>query len=295
MKARGFCDWKFLFAAVFCSVLFLIPVGGFAQEEKEESVLDKVQWQAGPVVAEMDGIAEIQLPAGYVFANGSDTRMLMEAMGNPASDTEVGFIAPESMEWFVVFEFDDVGYIKDDEKDSLDADAIIDSIREGTEASNKARRDAGYPGLSVEGWEVKPQYNEVTKNLEWAIRAKDDEGDIIINHNTRILGRKGVMRATLVANPDIFTSVLPTYRDKLDGFSFMSGHKYAEYTKGDKIAKFGLAALVAGGAGAAAAKFGLFKLLGKFGKFILIGIVGLFAGFRKKIANLFGRGSRGEA
>ena len=44
--------------------------------------------------------------------------------------------------WFVVFDFSDMGYVKDDDKDELDAKAILASIKEGTEASNKVRKRA---------------------------------------------------------------------------------------------------------------------------------------------------------
>jgi len=213
--------------------------------------------------------------------------MLMEAMGNPASNEEVGFFAPNSLEWFVVFEFDEVGYIKDDEKDTLDAEAMLESIREGTEQSNKIRREKGFPGLKIVGWEVEPHYNDLSHNLEWAIRAQNDDGSLVLNHNTRLLGRKGVMKATLVVNPEIFSNVLPEYRSNLDNFAFKSGEKYAEYRQGDKIAKYGLTALVAGGAGAAAAKFGLFKFIGKYFKIIIIGLLAFLAAIWKKIMGLF--------
>jgi uncharacterized membrane-anchored protein len=40
----------------------------------------------------------------------------MEAMHNPVSGTELGFIAPAGSNWFAVFEFSESGYIKDDER-----------------------------------------------------------------------------------------------------------------------------------------------------------------------------------
>jgi len=258
-----------------------------AQGEEEENVFQKVQWQYGPSIAEIDEWAEIQVPEGYVFANGSDTRMLMESMGNPASNREVGFFAPDTLEWFVVFEFDKVGYIRDDEKNNLDAEAILSSIRKGTEKSNKIRKEKGFTELNIVGWEVKPLYNETTHNLEWAIRAQDDNGAIILNHNTRLLGRRGVMRVTLVVDPQKLSSVLQSYRTQLNEFSFKSGQDYAAFIKGDKIASYGLTALVAGGAGVAAAKFGLFKILAKFGKVIFIGILAFIGAFWKKIKSIF--------
>jgi uncharacterized membrane-anchored protein len=263
-------------------------------EEKEENVYDKVQWQGGPSDADIDKWAKIHVPAGYVFANAADTRMLMEAMGNIVSNEEVGFFAPDNLAWFVLFEFDAVGFIKDDDKDSLDADAILDSIRRGTEEGNKIRREKGFSGLTIVGWEVDPSYNENTHNLEWAIRAQDDNGEFIVNHNTRILGRKGVMRLTLVVDPQELSAVLPLYRTSMNNFSFQSGQKYAEFIKGDKIAQYGLTALVAGGAGAAAAKLGLFKIIGKFGKAIVVAIIAFFAALWSRIKRLFARKKESE-
>ena len=141
----------------------------------------------------MEDIAEIRLPGGYVFANKADAQTLMEAMGNIVSNNELGLMAPETFAWFVVFEFSDVGYVKDDEKNELDSDAMIESIRKGTEESNKFRTDRGFTAIHVLGWETTPHYDDLTHNLEWAIKLKDDNGDLILNHNTRILGRKGVM------------------------------------------------------------------------------------------------------
>ena len=59
----------------------------------------------------------------------------------------------------------------------------------------------------------------------------------------------------------------------------------AEWVSGDKVAAYGLAALVAGGAGAAAVKVGLFaslaKVIAKGGKAIVLLLIGLGAGLKK--------------
>jgi len=68
----------------------------------------------------------------------------------------------------------------------------------------------------------------------------------------------------------------PKYKDSLAGFNFKTGNTYAEFRQGDKLAGYGLTALVAGGAAAVAVKTGLFKYIGKFLIFILAGIAAFF-------------------
>ena len=233
-----------------------------------------VTWQKGPSVGQLGINAEVKIPEGYLFANARDTRTLMEATKNPVSNTELGFIAQENEEWFVVFEFDDAGYIKDDEKSSLDADAILKSIKEGTEEANKERVRRGWPTLNTLGWETPPRYNEITHNLEWATKS-ESEGFLVINHNTRLLGREGVMRVTLVTDPDTLAETLPKFKTMLDGFEFKDGHRYAQFTAGDKTAAYGLTGLIVAGGAAAAVKTGAFKWLWKVLVAAVVGISGL--------------------
>jgi len=246
--------------------------------QTQDSLAERVKWQKGPSVGVLGEIAKIQVPEGYVFAGASDTKILMEAMQNPISGRELGFVAPANLDWFVVFEFDDVGYVRDDEKSSLDPDAMLESLKAGTENANKERQRRGWPSLTILGWEQKPHYDERTHNLEWAIRG-ESEGNPLINYNTRILGRGGVVRVTLVTDPPALSSTLPKFKTVLGDFSFKQGHKYAEFRQGDKMAQYGLSALVVGGATAVAVKSGAFKWLWK------LGVVGAIAalGFIKKL------------
>jgi uncharacterized membrane-anchored protein len=124
--------------------VFFAAATAYAQQNTEvESVFKSVKWQIGPCVSVLGDKAEIRVPEGYVFADGNDTRRLLEVMHNLPSGIELGFLAPKSLEWFLIFEFQESGYIKDDEKNSLDADAILKSLREGTEKANQEKAKRG--------------------------------------------------------------------------------------------------------------------------------------------------------
>lgn len=256
----------------------------------------KVNWVSGPSVVALGDQAELTLRTGHAFANAKDTQALMGAMGNSVSGREVGLIRPESKDedWILVFDYHSVGFVKDDEKDKIDKDALLKGISEGTEEANKARKAKGIPGLHVTGWYEEPHYDSATHNLVWALRAKDDAGGEVVNYNMRILGRDGYMSVTLVDEPAKLAASKPVADRVIQSFAYRTGKQYAEFRSGDKIAQYGLAALIAGGAGAAALKLGLFaslwKVIAKGGKAIVLLIVAGIAGLRKAIAAAMGRG-----
>jgi uncharacterized membrane-anchored protein len=271
--------------AVLLTLAAILPLPALAKRGEDKT---EINWVTGPATGTLEGWAEVKVPEGYMLANGDDTRRIMQAMGNLTSGNEVGFMAHTNIftasnsTWFILFEFDEVGYIKDDEKKDLQADAMLESMKKQSEESNKVRRRNGFSGLTIVGWEQPPHYNEQTHNLEWSLKAKDDEGELVLNHNTRLLGRKGVMKATLVVDPSKLAEVMPDFNARIADFEFKSGQKYSEFRQGDKIAKYGLAALVAGGAAAVAVKTGLLQ---KLIKPILFGVAALGA----FLANLFKR------
>lgn len=233
-----------------------------AQEKDGASVLDQIPWQTGPRRAALGLQATIELKAGYRFANRDGARMLMEALENPVSGDELGVVLNPNEGWYVMFEWDECGYVKDDDGRNLDADALLKSIRAGSEAANKERKRRGWSTLEVVGWEQPPHYDTATQNLVWAIRVRSRDGDSV-NYNTRRLGRSGVVAVTLVLDPQQLEETVPQFNKLMGGFSFVSGSRYGDFRAGDKVAEYGLTALVAGGAAAVAVKSGLFKYLWK--------------------------------
>jgi len=92
--------------------------------------------------------------------------------------------------------------------------------------------------------------------------------------------------------PTEYAQTLPSFDAVMGGFKFNPGSRYSDFVSGDKVAEYGLTALIAGGAGALAVKTGLlaksWKLIvafllaaKKLAIFIFAGIAALF----RKIKN----------
>ncbi len=256
--------------------------------DEAEQFLASFAWQKeGP--GSLNQWATVDYPTGYLFLDGSDAARFMEAIGN-LPDEYVGFVAPESLDWFVLFQFDDCGYVEDTDKSDLDADALLESLQENDAFSNDARRAQGISELFTEGWAVPPRYNESTNNLEWALTLRDSEGNKTVNYMTKLLGRDGIMHVTLVCDPEDLQSVLADYQLIVSGHKYRAGNSYAEYVEGDKLAGYGLNALVAGGALYGASKLGLLAKIGLFFKkgfkLIIVGVIAVGAFFKRLV---FGR------
>ena len=220
------------------------PVAALSQTEAP--MLD---FQEGPGTFAISGdLAEIELGSNYLFLDESGTRELLELTQNPVGGAEVATAMPASQDsgWFVIFEWDPVGYVPDSEKDSLDPEGLLSSIQEGTEQGNEMRRERGWPEFHVVGWYEQPHYDERTNNLTWAIIG-ESEGGRSINRVIKLLGRRGVMTATLVASPEELASIGSDVDGLLAGYRFQPGSTYAEYMPGsDKLAEIGLGALIVG-------------------------------------------------
>ena len=272
-----------------CLVAFALLAGsapGAAEPSSDEaSEMRSISWLAGPAKGSLGVVATIQIPAGFAFTGQQGTKKFMEITHNPVSGDELGVLLPtDSTGWFAVFEFEEVGYVKDDDKNKLDADKLLASIRKGNESANEERKKRGWEPLEIVGWYQTPRYDPVTHNLVWAIRGRSDTTDVV-NYSTRILGRRGVMQIDLVASPEDLAASLPQFQAALTGLTYSPGNSYAEYRQGDKIAKYGLTALIVGGAAVAAAKSGV---LAKLLKPLIIGVMGLFAALARWFKRVFG-------
>jgi uncharacterized membrane-anchored protein len=260
-----------------------------APETEAQRQFKSIEWTQGPAKVGIGGHAEIEVPQGFAYTGASGSQKLLELLHNPTDGSELGILTDDKMEMMILFEFEDIGYVKDADKEKLDADEILKSIQESNEAGNEERKKRGWEPITIVGWHTPPFYNRETNNLEWCIKG-ESHGQTIINYNTRILGRMGVMSANLMVDPDQLTDTLPVAKRLLAKYRFVDGKRYSQYVTGDKVAKYGLTALVVGGAVGLAAKTGLLAKLGillaKLWKALILGLLAIGAGIKRM---LFGR------
>lgn len=246
------------------------PVAAVPQRSDEQikQEMAGLAWQRGPVEGRIGSVASIKVGDGQAFLDGPNTRRFLELNGNPPRDERYVLV---SSQWFAVFFFENAGYVKDDEK--LDAAALLASLQQGDKASNAERERLGMTPLHTEGWHVLPHYDPTTKRLEWGVRLRGgSEERTVVNYSIRLLGRRGVMHAILVSDPESLDRDIAEFKTALGGYEFASGERYSEFRAGDRVAEYGLAALVLGGAAAVATKSGFGKAIGKF---VVVGVAAL--------------------
>lgn len=273
--------------ALLCSALLLLAQATAAQEaDSADQVLAQAISAAGdariagPTDVALAGQATLKLPAGYAFVPVEAARALLEAMGNQVGEGFLGLIVGDALQGFVSVRYDAAGYIEDSDAREWNADELLQSLKDGTEAGNAERRDRGLPEFIVAGWVEPPRYDAAQQRLVWSaeLRAKGapDSAEASVNYNTYQLGREGYISMNLVTDMASVEAQKPLAHELLAQLSFDAGKRYADFDPAtDKVAAYGLAALVGG---LAAKKLGLLAmgglLLAKFGKVIALAAVG---------------------
>ena len=237
----------------------LLAVAQGTAEEKQR-LAQSLKWLEPGKVGSIDGKAEFKTSPAYTFLGTADTDTFLKLNGNPPPGNAYT-IAPTKGEWFGVLSFAPEGYVKDDEK--IDADELLKSLKEQNAVGNEKKQKAGYEPLVLEGWAIPPRYDASNKRLEWGTKLRfPKDNSVVVNVSTRILGRSGYTSAILVTSPETAEADLADFKQALKNFDYVSGEKYSEWKQGDKVAAYGLGALVLGGAAAVATSKGLLKAIG---------------------------------
>jgi uncharacterized membrane-anchored protein len=255
-----------------------------AEQKKFVEGVRALDWIKGPTSVTTQGNAKLTIPDQYVYLDARNTSKFLELQHNLGNGREV-LVAPRDLQWQAYLEFADEGYVKDDEK--IDAPALLKTLKENTESANAERQRRGWGTLHLVDWATPPVYNTTTKRLEWATILESQDGRAV-NFSTKILGRRGYTSVIMVTDPANLSAAEGTLDTVLTGYAFNPGETYADWRSGDKVAEYGLAALIVGGVAAVAAKKGLFSVLAGFlavaWKFIAAAAVAAVAWLRRLFA-----------
>jgi uncharacterized membrane-anchored protein len=257
-------------------------------------ILKSLKYQQGEIDLH-GGLAKLTVPKEFNFLGSDDAEtVLVKLWGNPPSEVKpLGLLIPAGMTplssnaWVVTIDYSEDGYVKDTDASKINYDDLLKQMQKAVTENNAERQKQGYRAITLVGWAAPPHYDADAHKLYWAKQLKfDGEKQDTLNYSIRILGRKGVLELNAIAGIDQLAEIDQQTPQILGMVDFKEGSRYADFDpKVDKVATYGIAALVAGGVLAGAAKLGLLKglwvLILAAKKFIIIGIAALVAFFKK--------------
>ncbi len=276
--------------ALFCFSGLAFAQAADDREAQAKALLESLQYQSG-AVAVTEAKAHLDLKPGFRYLAKSDARKVLEDYwGNPPDDTVLGLIVPEKdplgseHSWAVVVTYSDEGYVSDEDANKIDYNDLLKDMKAGTKESNEDRKSQGYQEIELVGWAEQPRYDASTKRLYWAKELSfAGESGNALNYDIRVLGREGYLSLEAVASMQDLNRVNDGMKQILPMAQFDAGNTYADFNPStDKMAAYGLAALVGGGVAAKAglfAKLGALLLAGK--KFIVLIFLAIGAFFKK--------------
>jgi uncharacterized membrane-anchored protein len=268
------------------AMLTCTPTWATTESEKEyesvEAFLNSLTMQKGNIDLP-NGIAALNVPDGFRYIGPGDSkRFLEDAWGNPDGSNQIGMLLPMETDlfdgrgWAVVISYQEDGHVSDKDAEKIDYDDLLKSMQASSEEDNQVRIEEGYEPVTLIGWAAEPHYDRQTKKLYWAKELQfGNNEERVLNYNVRVLGRKGVLVMNAVSGMDQLPMVRERMEQVLSFATFKEGHRYSDFNPGvDKVAAYGIAALIGG---KVAAKAGLIAKLGgllmAFKKVLIIGAV----------------------
>ena len=109
---------------------------------------------AGPADIPLGDQATLHLPSEFSFFPVLESTNLMKAYGNSVGGGFLGILVPktDNQNWIITINHTAEGYVKDDDAKTWDANALLQTLKDGTEAQNKNRVEQGMKALEILGW-----------------------------------------------------------------------------------------------------------------------------------------------
>ena len=257
-----------------CAATIVLALPVLAQTPADRKAEVEQAWreasdkaQVGPVSIKLRDQATLQVPAHEAFIPQPAAGKLMQAIGNSNDERLLGLVLPTGdADWMVIAKYEPSGYIRDDDARDWNVDDLYKSLKEGTDHGNVEREKRGIPAVELQGWVERPHYDAATHRLVWSMatsqRGAPANAPQGVNYNTYALGREGYVSLNLVTPRQNVEADKPKVQQLLADLQFGDGKRYADFNSStDRVAEYGLAALVGG---VAAKKLGLFAVVAAF-------------------------------
>lgn len=232
----------------------MFPAYAAEFDAEAKALLDGLDYLQGEVTLK-NGLATVDVGEDYYFLKAKDAQYVLEELwGNPPDHEVLGLLAPveytplHSGSWSLIYSFEDIGYVSDEDAESYDYDSLLETMQADTQVSSAWRVENGYESISLVGWAETPKYNRAERSLYWAQEL--DFGDVdtnTLNFNVRRLGRKGVLVQNFVADISVLPQVKQNLTQVIAMTKFGEGHRYVDFDPSvDKVAAVGIGGLIAG-------------------------------------------------
>jgi len=290
---------KILFIAIFAiTTQAMAAADSSPHQMTAEEFMAQLHFQTGKITLP-GNLATLDMPPNFRYLPPADAkRLLTDGWGNPPDDKSLGMIVPADLNpldkdgWAVDIEYDKDGHVKDDDANSIDYTKMLKEMQDSIVEENPERKKNGYPELNLIGWAEQPTYDPQAHKLYWAKEIRfGDTPENTLNYNVRVLGRKGVLVLNAISSIKQIGQIKSEMKTVTAFTDFTAGNRYNDFDSStDKVAEYGIAALVAGGVAAKLGLFGkLLALLIAAKKIVFVAVVGAFGW----ITRLF-KGKRAE-
>src|SRR6185295_2577995 len=151
----------------------------------------------GPTRVSLGDYGQLDLPAGYKFADGQRAAALLKISPTSGSGKLLGVVMPLASEfslrgvsgdWYMTFEYFDTGHVNDMHEWQINDSELLASLKPRIAELNQVRDGRGQPPLRNVDWQIKPTYNVDTRSIQWALKGDGVSAvDTVLDYANRFL------------------------------------------------------------------------------------------------------------
>jgi len=217
----------------------------FAQQSPSQSLifsdpLKQISWISGPEKVSIGDFADVNIPNGYRFCNGTGARVILENANTPVPNDLIGVLADNAGTWWAVLEYDKNGYVKSADMAQIDSAAVLKSVQKRLQNQSQG---AGR-GITSLAWQSQPAFDDQADSITWSLQVQAGSSKTL-NEGVALLGRYGVLEVT--SSQSYPPAAAPALGQIVSqNINFKDGDRYSDYQNGDKVGEIALAGLIAG-------------------------------------------------